>query len=200
MADPIEFYFEYSSPYGYFASKGIEALAAKRGREIVWHPFLLGAAFKREGTQSLISYPLKGAYSKHDIERTARYLGIPYTWPAGFPIFTVHAARATIWAQENMPDKAIPLIHALYDRIFGQGEDIGKPEAVLLAASDAGLDPDAVSAGMKSPEVKEMLRTRTEAALDRGVFGSPFFFVGKEPFWGSDRMEMLDAWLEKGGW
>ena len=44
------FYFDYSSPFGYLGATQVEALAAKKGAELVWRPFLLGALFKEIGT------------------------------------------------------------------------------------------------------------------------------------------------------
>lgn len=197
---PIDFYFEYSSPYGYFASNRIEALAAKHGRSVAWKPFLLGAVFKTEGTQSLISYPKKGEYSKRDIERSARFLGIPFVWPPDFPVYTVHAARATLWAQRTHPDRAVDLIHALYHRVFGVGRQIGHFGDVLDVVAEIGLDAVAAEAALRSPDVKTALRDATQAAMDAGVFGSPYMIADGEPFWGADRLDMLDAWLSRGGW
>jgi 2-hydroxychromene-2-carboxylate isomerase len=197
---PIDFYFEYSSPYGYIASERIEALAAKHGRSVVWKPFLLGIAFKTEGTQSLISYPKKGAYSKHDIERSARFHGLPFRWPPQFPVYTVHAARATLWAQQAVPDRAVDLIHALYRRIFADGAEIGQKGDVLSVIEAAGLNREAAQAAMQSAAIKTALRAETQAAIDAGVFGSPYMVADGEPFWGADRLEMLDAWLARGGW
>lgn len=200
MAGTIDFYFEFSSPFGYLASEMIEPLAEKHGRAIRWKPFLLGAVFKREGTQSLVSYPMKGPYSRRDIERSAAYYGFPYKWPPQFPVFTVTAARATLWAQEKAPDKAVPLIHAIYRSAFAEGADIGKPETILAAAKAAGLDPDEVAEGMKSEPIKARLKDENEAAMDRGVFGSPFFIVDDEPFWGVDRLSMMESWIARGCW
>lgn len=200
MSKAIDFYFEFSSPYGYFASKKIAALAEKHGCTLNWKPFLLGAAFKKEGTNSLISYPMKGPYSKHDIERSSGYYGIPFKWPEVFPIFTVNAARATLWAQQAMPEKAVPLIHAIYDKAFAEGVDIGQVPVVLEAAQSVGIDPDTLSENMRAPDVKARLKDETQAALDNGVFGSPFCIVEGEKFWGVDRLDMMDAWLTRGGW
>lgn len=200
MTDSIDFFFEYSSPYGYIASEKVEALAQRHGVSINWHPFLLGAVFKQEGTQSLVSYPMKGPYSKHDIERSARYHSVPFRWPPTFPIFTVNAARATLWAQTAHPEKAVPLIHALYRICFADGRDLGELDIVLEAAASVGLDPDGAAAAVKSQDMRQALKDKTQAAIDRGVFGSPFILVGDEPFWGADRLSMVDAWLEKGGW
>ena len=66
MADPIDFYFDFSSPYGYFAAEKIDALAAQHGRGVNWRPILLGAVFKVNGQQPLANIPLKGDYAAHD--------------------------------------------------------------------------------------------------------------------------------------
>jgi 2-hydroxychromene-2-carboxylate isomerase len=196
----IDFYFEFSSPYGYIASERIADLAARHGRTVDWHPFLLGIVFKKEGTQSLVSYPMKGPYSKRDIERSAAYHDIPFQWPPVFPVYTVNAARAALWARRETPDRAVALIQAIYRKAFAAGEDIGHVGSVLDAAENVGLDREAVEAAVKSPDMKALLKDETQAAIDRGVFGSPFCFIDGEPFWGADRFEMMDAWLTRGGW
>src|SRR5690606_42024576 len=78
MAGPIDFYFDFSSPYAYLGSHLIEPVAAKHGRELLWHPFMLGIAMKGEKTFPLTEYPMKGDYSRMDFERTARYHNIPF--------------------------------------------------------------------------------------------------------------------------
>ncbi|MBI2225012.1 MAG: DsbA family protein, partial [Betaproteobacteria bacterium] len=75
MANPIDFYFDYSSPYGYFAAMKIDDLAARHGRSVNWKPILLGAVFKVTGGKPLPSLPLKGDYAKRDMARSARFLG-----------------------------------------------------------------------------------------------------------------------------
>jgi len=78
MAAPIEFYFDFSSPFGYLASEKIDQLAAKHGREVMWRPFLLGAVFKITGGMPTMEVPIKGDYYKRDFPRSARYLGVAY--------------------------------------------------------------------------------------------------------------------------
>ena len=70
MAAAIDFYFDFTSPYGYLASTAINALAAKYERSVNWHPVLLGAVFKTTGGLPLVAIPLKGPYSERDILRT----------------------------------------------------------------------------------------------------------------------------------
>ena len=94
MPDPIDFYFDFSSPYGYLASRRIDALAAKHGRTVNWRPHLIGAAFKATGSQPLLNIPMKGDYARIDIPRAARMHGVPFVMPERFPFLSVAAARA----------------------------------------------------------------------------------------------------------
>src|SRR5262245_31650510 len=118
MPADVDFYFDFSSPYGYFASHKIDALAAKYGRAAVWRPFLLGVAFKTTGQTPLPHIPLKGDYAVRDIARTARFHGIAYRHPSVFPIGTVAPARAFYWLNESNPDGAKRLARALYAAYF----------------------------------------------------------------------------------
>jgi 2-hydroxychromene-2-carboxylate isomerase len=199
MASPIEFYFDFSSPYGYFASTQIETLAAKHGREVVWRPYLMGAALKAMNAPPNVHYPIKGDYVRHDFERTARWFGVPFRLPEPFPVATVGAARAFYWADGKDPKRAKALAISLYKAYFVEGVDISSAENVVKVCADAGHAPDEVRAGMNDPAVKERLKTVTDDALARGIFGSPFFIVDGEPFWGTDRLPHVDRWLAEGG-
>ena len=77
MSQPIDFYFEFASPYGYLASTQIDSLAARHDRAVAWHPIMLGAAFKETGARPLTETPLKGPYLLRDVPRFARLLGVP---------------------------------------------------------------------------------------------------------------------------
>jgi 2-hydroxychromene-2-carboxylate isomerase len=98
MAAPIDFYFDFSSPYGYLASRRIDALAAAHGRKVTWRPMLLGVAFKATGGAPLPSIPIKGVYAMRDFLRSARFYGIPYHQPTTFPVSTISAVRAFLLA------------------------------------------------------------------------------------------------------
>src|SRR3954471_16805717 len=101
MASPIEFYFDFSSPYGYFASERIDGIAARHAREVTWRPYLLGVAFKTTGMAPLLSIPIKGEYTRRDVSRTARLMGIAYREPSRLPIVTLTPARAFYWAENE---------------------------------------------------------------------------------------------------
>lgn len=200
MADPIDFYFDFSSPYGYFAATRIEALAARHARTTVWHPILLGAVFKVTGGAPLPTLPLKGDYAKRDMPRFARLLEIPFKQPTKFPIPTQMPARATLWARAIDPDRAKALALALFRAYFAEDRDISNPEITADVAADCGYVRAHVVAAMNAPDIKEVLRSETDAAIARGVYGSPFMIVDGEPFWGADRLDHVERWLATGGW
>jgi 2-hydroxychromene-2-carboxylate isomerase len=200
MADPIDFYFDFSSPYGYFASAKIDELAAKHGRTVIWRPILLGAVFKITGQQPLPTIPLKGSYSKHDLARSARLFGIPFKLPSKFPIAGQAPSRAFYWVGDKDPALAKTLAHALYHAYFAEDRDISNSEVTANVAAKLGVDRDQLVQALNDPAVKERLKTEVDAAIERGVFGSPFIIVDKEPFWGSDRLDQVDRWLARGGW
>ncbi len=200
MAAPIEFYFDFSSPYGYLAARRIEAVVADYEREVLWKPFLLGALFKTTGSQPLLDIPMKGDYARHDLARSARLHGIPYVLPETFPFMSVAACRAAYWLNEGDPKAARALIGALFDRAFGAGESIAEPSEVAAVAEALGHDPARVLAAVQEPRIKDLLRREVEAAVGKGVFGSPTIIVDGEPFWGFDRLDDVAVWLETGGW
>src|ERR1700739_911483 len=103
MPAPIEFYFDFSSPYSYLASEQIEPLAARFGRRVDYKPTLLGATFKISGLRPLVEVPLKGDYSRRDFQRSARFSGVPFVLPDPFPISTVSVARAYLWLARPEP-------------------------------------------------------------------------------------------------
>ena len=86
---PIDFYFDFSSPYGYLAAHRIDGIAESHGREVMWRPFLLGVVFATTGQSPLIGQPLRGAYALHDMQRGARALGIPFAMPENFPVLSL---------------------------------------------------------------------------------------------------------------
>ena len=202
MAAPIAFYFDFISPYGYFASRQVEGLAARHGRTVDWRPMLLGVAvLKVMGLKPLLDTPLKGDYARRDVLRQARRLGIPLgrdlNASVGNPL---PPARAFYWVKRHHPELAVPLAHALFHAFWAEGRDLSTPEAVAAIALPAGLEPAAVIEGATSDEAATLLRTAVAASIQAGIFGSPTLVVDGEPFWGSDRLRDVDEWLTCGGW
>ncbi len=200
MAAPIEFWFDFSSPYGYLASQKIEALAAKHGRGVDWRPMLLGVAFRQTGTAPLTEIPLKGEYSRRDLARSARFHGLPeLRMPSRFPIPTQAAARIVLWAKARDTALATPLCKAFFRAYFVDDVDISAPDNAVAVAAKERVDAAEARAAIDDPAIREMLKREVDGAIARGVFGSPFVFVDGEPFWGLDRFDQVDRWLATGG-
>jgi 2-hydroxychromene-2-carboxylate isomerase len=194
---PIDFYFDFSSPYGYFASMKIDELAARHGRSVVWRPMLLGAVFKITGQQPLATVPLKNTYMAHDLARTAKLLRIPFKLPTKFPAGMQAPARAFYWVADRDRDLAKKLAKALFHAYFAEDRDISNPDVTGNVAAKLGVEKAELLQALNDPAVKERLRTEVDAAIERGVFGSPYIVVDGEPFWGSDRLDQVEQWLQK---
>jgi len=199
MSDPIEFYFDFSSPYSYLASELIDALAAKYGRSVDWRPIMMGAAFQKTGLPPLIDVPLKGEYSRRDFSRSARFLGLPFVQPAKFPIATLAAARAYYWLFDQDSGRARQFAHAVFRAYWVAGRDITELAVVQEIAAGLAIDRETLAEVVARPEIKERLKTETAGALAKGMFGAPYFIVDGEPFWGADRLPQIEKWLQTGG-
>lgn len=200
MTASVEFYFDFASPYGYLASERIERIAEQHGRSVMWRPFLVGAVMKVSERKPLAWIPLLGEYAVHDVKRFARYWDIPFVIPSHWPVATVNACRAFYLLAETDHDAAKQLARALYRAYFRNGRDISDPESVIAVASELGHDQTQVAEGIRTDRIKQKLRAVNDEALARGVFGSPFFIVDSESFWGADRLEQVSQWLSRGGW
>lgn len=200
MPAPIDFYFEFASPYGYLASLRIETIAAAYGREVTWRPIMLGAALKLTGSQPNVQAPLKGEYLRRDVARFARLLDVPLTFPPVLPMNSLAAARAYWWLFEQDEDLAKGLAQAIFHAHWGEGRDLSAPDAVAEVAETLGIDRQELLAAVQDPRIKARLKDETDRSIERGVFGSPFVFVDDEPFWGADRLDQVERWLATGGW
>ena len=197
---PLDFYFDFSSPYSYLLSEKIDDLAARFGRQVRWHPILLGIVFKANGSAPLtLQSPPKAAYSLHDFARSARFMGIPYRHPEKFPLATQNAARAYYWLHGQDCGLARRFAHAVFRALFVDNRDVSTPETVLEIGAKIGVDRNRLETALQSPEMKERLKQEVDAALALGVFGAPYVVVDGEPFFGADRLPQIEQWLASGG-
>ena len=197
--EPIDFYFDFTSPYSYLLAEKIDALGARFGRKVRWRPVLLGALFKTTGAVPLTQAPMKGEYSRHDFERSARYLGVPFKLPEKFPVATQAAARAYYWLHDRDCPLARQFAHAVFRAFYVDGRDISETATVLSLAAALGVAEEELAAVLAGQELKDRLRAEVEAAIARGVFGAPYVVIDNEPFWGADRLPQVAKWLQTGG-
>jgi 2-hydroxychromene-2-carboxylate isomerase len=203
---PLHFYFDFISPFGYFASLRVDALAARHGRMVQWHPMLLGVTvMKVMGLKPLLDTPLKGPYTANDVRRYARLHGITLGRATDAPMMNpLTTGRTFAWARRHHPDVAKPIAEAMLHAYWHDGIDLSEPAALLglklpsqIAATVSASD---LAAAVQRPEAAQLLRDEVDTSLQAGVFGSPTVIVDGEMFWGVDKLEQVEAWLARGGW
>ena len=199
---PLHFYFDFISPYGYFASLRIEEIAARHRRTVEWHSMLLGVSvMKVMGLKPLLDTPLKGDYVKRDVARYIRKHGLQLQRGAGDAIMDPRpAGRAFHWVKQQRPECAVPLARALYHATWAEGRDLSTAAAVAAIDLPPGIAADWLQAGVENEESGRLLRAAVDASLKAGIFGSPTVVVDGEPFWGVERLPDVDEWLARGGW
>ena len=197
MPTRLQFWFDPASTYAYLSAMRIEAMAARRGVEVEWRPFLLGPIFKTQGwdTSPFNVYPAKGRYMVRDIERIAAARGLPpFRLPDPFPARSIKAARLALLAADQ--EYIAPFMRTLFQKAFADGRDISDGDVLRECLRAAGVpEVDALFAAADGPPVKDRLRRETEHALGSGIFGAPTFIAPDgELFWGDDRLEQAIGW------
>jgi 2-hydroxychromene-2-carboxylate isomerase len=199
---PIEFWFDFISPFGYLASLRIDDIAAKHGRTVEWRPLLLGiTVLKVMGLKAIPQTPLKGDYAARQIQRYLRRHHISLGRPAGAPPMNpLPAGRLFAWLRAHAPTQAKAFAQAALHAHWAQGKALDQEAELRAAAQQAGIADATISAGLQDPQAALLLRAEVDAAVAAGAFGSPFVIADGEPFFGVDNLELLDEWLASGGW
>jgi 2-hydroxychromene-2-carboxylate isomerase len=178
------FYYDLGSPYSYLAAERIHSIFDEPP---VWRPILLGGLFRIHGRESWSNGRDREA-GMREVERRAAAYGLPEVrWPDPWPGNTLFAMRAATFATQI--GKAVSFAQAAFRQAFAGGHDLTDPENVLIAAAACELHPNALVKAVETQGVKDVLRTATDDAAARGVFGVPTVVVGEEVFWGDDRLE-----------
>ena len=199
MRSPIDFFFDFSSPYSYIANEWIDALAARHGRTVRRHAILLGVTFQAAELKSPVAHPIKREYSLRDFARSARHEGVPFEMPTRFPIPTQNAARVFWWLHDRQgTDAAANWTRSAFRAFFVRGVALDDAAALSALLGKSGLDAQAAEAAWNDPVWKSRLRLANEHAVAAGVFGAPYFIVDGEPFWGNDRKPQIERVLSSG--
>ncbi len=198
MPGTVDFIFDFASPNAYLADKILRDIAARTGAVINYIPCLLGGIFKATGNQApMIAFaPVKGkmAYEMLETRRfIARHGLTHFTMNPHFPVNTLIMMRGAIAAQND--GRLAEYINAGLAMMWEQGLKMDDPAVYTTAMDAAGFDGAALLALTQEPDVKAGLITNTEAAVARGAFGIPTFFVGDEMFFGKERLGQVEEAL-----
>ncbi len=195
--EPIDFWFTMGSTYSYLSTMRLPDVARATGRTFRWRPFHLLVLLKEMRHVPFADKPVKSAYMWRDIERRAAMYGIPARLPAPYPI--PESERANLVAIVGMREGwGIDYIQAAYRRWFLAGEPNGSEANLQASLGEIGQEPDRVLALAAEPAAHDGLRAETDEARRLGLFGSPTFVVGRELFWGDDRLDDALDWHKAG--
>ena len=191
MARSVELYFDFGSPTTYLAWTQLPKICADAGATLVYKPVLLGGIFQATGNASPATIPAKAAYMGTDLARFARRYGVPFAFNPYFPLNTLTMMRiATGVATERLAELD-RLLTTIFNAMWAEPQNLGDPSVLTQTIANAGLPTDALLALASEPRVKEALKSETERAVARGVFGAPTMFVGDEMFFGQDRLDFV---------
>jgi 2-hydroxychromene-2-carboxylate isomerase len=191
MTKRVEFFFDVGSPAAYLAWTQLPSICAQAGAQIDYRPMLLGGVFQATGNRSPATVPAKGRYMTDDLERFAGRYGVPFRHNPFFPINTLTLMRILTALQMRDEARMLACTDVLYRAVWVEGKDMNDAGVVAQVLQPAGFDPVDLLALAGAPEVKERLKTVTQDAVARGVFGAPTFFVGNHMYWGQDRLDFV---------
>lgn len=195
MRKTLEFYFDFGSPTAYLAHKRLGQLADQYPLEVIYKPMLLGGVFKAIGSASPVTIPAKGLYMmQHDLPRFAQRYNVELKPNPFFPINTLNLMRMAIAAEQLACAEAF--IDLAYDAIWTQGKNMGDAEVVSAVLTEHQLDAKALLDLSQHPDTKASLIAATESAVERGIFGTPTFFMEGEMYFGQDRLDFVLEALE----
>jgi 2-hydroxychromene-2-carboxylate isomerase len=193
MSKSIDFYFDYGSPTSYLAYKQIPGLIQRTGATVNYHPILLGGVFQQTSNQSPMDIPAKREWMVRDMKFFADRYGVPFEVNPYFPINTLVLMRGAIYAQEAgiLERYSDAIFHAMW----GKPQNMADPGVIGDVLQAADLDVKRIVAATQDAQVKDKLKTDTQDAINRGVFGAPTIFVGPKMFFGQDRIQFVEELL-----
>jgi 2-hydroxychromene-2-carboxylate isomerase len=190
----LDVYWDFSSPFAYLGATQVDALARRTGARVAWRPLLLGGLFRSIGTPDVPIATFSDAKKRYilkDLDRWAQYWGVPFRFPSRFPTQSLRALRVYCALPEA---QRAAYRDAVFRACWAEDRDITDDAVLASCIADESAAQDAF-AHANSDEVKAELRAATEHAAAQGVFGVPTFVVGRDVFWGQDRLDLVEEAL-----
>ena len=197
-----QFLFDFGSPNAFLSHEAIPAIEQRTGVKFEYVPVLLGGIFKATNNKSpaetLAGVKNKREFHAIETERFVKRFHVkPYSWNPFFPVNTLHLMRAAIAAQfEGVFEKYVA---AAFHHMWDEPKKMDDPEVAAKAFAASGLDAAKLLARAQDPDVKAKLIENTQSAVERGAFGSPTFFVGREIFFGKEQLREVEEMISGKG-
>jgi len=197
----VEFYFDYSSPWTFYAFDRVEDFCARNDAELIWKPFLVGGVFNKVNPSVYARrenpVPPKDAYYQKDMVDWGLFQGIKMIKPSIFPLNSVKALRGAFVAIEEGTISAYS--RACFESYWCNDMDLSQEDVLREIVSSIGMDADNFMTQIGDDRIKKKLFETTDEIIERGGFGSPTFFLNKtDMYFGNDRLELMQAAIERG--
>ena len=189
----IHFYFDYISPFAYFAWRQLPSIAEKYNRRIEAHPVVFGKLLDHWGQLGPAEIAPKRNWLHQFCLRYAVVNGFEYNPPKYHPFNPLAALRMSL--AEVSGTHQHRLITAIFESGWSRGKDLGDLPTLISLMDEQGLDGAYLSEEIANAEVKNLLVNETAMAIEKGVFGVPSMIVDGNLFWGNDQMEHIELVL-----
>ena len=187
MIKPLEFYFDFISPYSFLAHKQIREMENKEGIKVIYKPVLLGGLHNLHGIKAPAFIPAKAKHMVRDCKLIAEKNNIKFKFNSYFPIRSLNLMRGVLVAEEDNIKKYY--IDNIFNTIWQDGLNMNDTIVIQKILQNLNVNPKTFSLRTTSSLIKDLLRKKTNEAYEKGVFGAPTFVVNNKIFWGQDRLE-----------
>ena len=187
MIKPLEFYFDFISPYSFLAHKQIRKIENKEGIKIIYKPVLLGGLHNLHGIKAPAFIPAKAKHMVRDCKLIAEKNNIRFKFNSYFPIRSLNLMRGVLVAEEDNVKKYY--IDNIFNTIWQDGLNMNDTIVIQKILQNLNINPKTFSLRTTSSLIKDLLKKKTSDAYEKGVFGAPTFLVNNKIFWGQDRIE-----------
>lgn len=193
----MDFWFSIGSTYSYLSVMRLHDVSAQTGIAFRWRPFNVRAIMREMDNIPFANKPVKAAYMWRDVERRSAMYGLHPKLPAPYPLKELELANrvAIVAATEGWVED---YTRAAYRHWFEVGDPAGSEPNLTHSIEECGQVATRVIDLANAPEAIANLDAATAAARELGIFGSPTFVVGRELFWGDDRLDDAIAWARGG--
>ena len=187
MIKPLEFYFDFISPYSFLAHKQMRKIENNEGIKVIYKPVLLGGLHNLHGIKAPAFIPAKAKHMVRDCKLIAEKNDIRFKFNAYFPIKTLNLMRGVLVAEEDNVKKYY--IDNIFNTIWQDGLNMNDTIVIQKILQNLNINPKTFSLRINSSLIKDLLKKKTNEAHQKGVFGAPTFVVNNKIFWGQDRIE-----------
>jgi len=185
MTNSIDFYFDIISPYSYLAHKKIITLR-KKEINFNYKPILLGGLHNLQGITAPAFVKSKLNHMINDCILFAKKDNFDFTWNSHFPINSLSLMRGYLFLENNKKELYLDI---MFDGYWKDNLDISKEKNLIKLLKKCNIDENIFFEGIKDPKIKNKLKSVTQEAYEKDIFGAPTFFVNNKMFWGQDRLE-----------